>query len=58
MKYVRLIVLLLMTSGAAAQERHALLADTQFAEGFGAAFIYGTQFSGNQRPPTGQVGSS
>jgi len=50
-----LVVLLLSSSGAMAQARQPLLADTHFAEGFGAAFIYGTRFSGDQRPPTGQV---
>ena len=55
MKYICLTILSLTTSGAAAQSRQSLLADTQFAEGFGAAFIYGTEFSGDQRPPTGQV---
>ena len=38
MKYICLIVLLLSNGGAAAQARQPLLADTQFAEGFGAAY--------------------
>jgi len=50
-----LIFILLPFSSVIAEEREPLLADTQFAEGFGAAFIYGTRFTGNQRPPTGQV---
>jgi hypothetical protein len=32
-----------------------LLADPAFAEGFGAAFIYGSEFSGSRRPTTGKV---
>jgi hypothetical protein len=32
-----------------------LLRDTEFADGFGAAFIYGSQFSGGRRPPLGDV---
>ena len=32
-----------------------LLNDTKFAEGFGAAFIYGSEYSGGRRPPLGKV---
>ena len=33
----------------------ALLKDTAFAEGFGAAFIYGNEYSGDRRPPLGEL---
>lgn len=33
----------------------ALLQDTRFAEGFGAAFIYGSEYSNGRRPPLGDV---
>ena len=32
-----------------------LIKDTSFAEGFGAAFIYGREYSGGRRPPLGEV---
>lgn len=32
-----------------------LLKDVAFAEGFGAAFIYGSKYSGGRRPPLGEV---
>ena len=32
-----------------------LLKDTNFSEGFGAAFIYGSEYSGGRRPPLGRV---
>lgn len=33
----------------------SLIEDTQFAEGFGAAFIYGSEYTGGRRPPLGEV---
>jgi hypothetical protein len=40
---------------ARAGEPVDLIADTQFAEGFGAAFIYGKEYTGGRRPPRGKV---
>ena len=37
------------------QDDVSLIKDTSFAEGFGAAFIYGSEFSGGRRPPLGDV---
>lgn len=55
--YVTCLIMLccLMTSSLPASEPVSLLQDTNFAEGFGAAFIYGSQYSGGRRPPLGQV---
>lgn len=36
-------------------KRISLLQDTNFAEGFGAAFIYGSEYSNGRRPPLGKV---
>ena len=33
----------------------SLLQDIEFAEGFGAAFIYGSEYTGGRRPPIGEV---
>lgn len=38
-----------------AEDGASLLKDTNFAEGFGAAFIYGSEYSGGRRPPLGDV---
>ena len=32
-----------------------LIQDCDFAEGFGAAFIYGSEFSGGRKPPLGKL---
>ncbi len=42
-------------ASAHADESVPLLADTNFTEGFGAAFVYGSEFSGGRRPPLGRV---
>ena len=36
-------------------EHVSLLKDVNFSEGFGAAFIYGSEYSGGRRPPLGDV---
>lgn len=40
---------------ATADAGDQLLMDTNFAEGFGAAFIYGSEYSKGRRPPLGDV---
>lgn len=45
----------LAPTGAESDEPVPLLADSNFAEGFGAAFVYGSEFSGGRRPPLGRV---
>ena len=52
---VPLILFSLLLSPLAQGAETPLLQDTQFAEGFGAAFIYGKEYSGGRRPPRGQV---
>jgi hypothetical protein len=40
---------------SAAQTPTRLLQDPEFAQGFGAAFIYGSKYGGGRRPPLGKV---
>ena len=42
-------------SESCADNKDSLLKDVEFAEGFGAAFIYGSEYSGGRRPPLGEV---
>ena len=42
-------------SNEARGELISLLEDVSFAEGFGAAFIYGSEYSGGRRPPLGEL---
>jgi hypothetical protein len=48
-------LLLAQLAASHAGESHQLLQDAGFSKGFGAAFIYGTEFSGGRRPPVGAV---
>lgn len=48
-------ILLSLTGTAFSAEPLPLLEDTAFAEGFGAAFIYGSEYTGGRRPPLGEV---
>ena len=50
-----LIPLLAIGAVVAEPAPEALLADTEFAAGFGAAFIYGSAYTGGRRPPLGEV---
>ena len=52
--YIALTVAL-TTVDLQASESVSLLQDTDFSEGFGAAFIYGSEYSGGRRPPLGEV---
>ena len=49
------LVLAVFSSPLRAEEPVTILADPHFAEGFGAAFIYGSEYSGGRRPPLGEV---
>ncbi|MEM7009839.1 MAG: alginate lyase family protein, partial [Verrucomicrobiota bacterium] len=52
MKWIASALILLSASAAAAQQ---LLNDAEFAKGFGAAFIYGSEYTGSRRPPMGEL---
>ncbi|MHB8898171.1 MAG: hypothetical protein ACYC6Y_05450 [Thermoguttaceae bacterium] len=48
-------LLLAPLAASHAGESRQLFRDAAFSEGFGAAFIYGKEFSGGRRPPIGTV---
>lgn len=48
-------ILVSLAGTAFSAEPVALIEDTAFAEGFGAAFIYGSEYTGGRRPPLGEV---
>lgn len=51
---VSILLFALLLSRPAQGAEIQLLQDTRFAEGFGAAFIYGKEYSGGRRPPQGK----
>lgn len=53
--FLRPFLFLVLFSIPGSAQPVELLGDPKFAEGFGAAFIYGSEYTGGRRPPLGKV---